>query len=139
MGRLLGGVVLLLISAFMLLGFVRSGANFAAMNTVLALLVSVVVPAVGGVVLLRVANRSERRRGTRVDRVRRATIESEILRLAMLHAGRLTADEVASALALQPDEAKTTLDGLVTREAADLDITDDGGLVYTFPDVTAST
>lgn len=134
MGRTLGGVVLLLISAFMLLGFVRSAASFATLNTMAALLISVVLPAVGGVVLLRKANRMERRGGARVERLRQATIESEILRLAMLHGGRLTTVEVASTLALQPEEAKATLDALVTREVADLDITDAGVLVYTFHD-----
>ncbi len=134
MGRTLGGLVLLLVSAFMLLGFVRSDASFAALNTIVALLVSVVLPAVGGVALLRGAAGAEGGRGGRVEKLRQATIESEILRLAMLQAGRLTVVEVASALALAPEEAKATLDALVTREVADLDITDAGVLVYTFHD-----
>lgn len=134
MGRTLGGVVLLLVSAFMLLGFVRSDASFAALNTMVAILVSVVLPAVGGVALLRTANLYGRRGSSRADALRRATIESEILRLAMLQAGRLTTVEVASTLALQPEEAKAILDGLVTREVADLDITDAGVLVYSFHD-----
>ena len=132
MGRTLGGVALLLLSVFMLLGFVRSDASFVALNTIVALLITVVLPAAGGVTLLRAANRRERRGGKRVEQLRQATIEAEILRLAMLHAGRLTAVEVSSALALQPEEAKAMLDGLVTREVADLDITDAGVLVYTF-------
>jgi hypothetical protein len=132
--RTLGGVLLLLISAFMLLGFVRSDVGFGSFNAIAAVLLSVVLPAAGGVVLLRRANRLERRGGARVDRLRQATIESEILRLAMLHDGRLTTVEVASALALPTEEAKATLDALVTREVADLDITDAGVLVYTFHD-----
>jgi hypothetical protein len=132
-GRTLGGLVLLLVSAFMLLGFIRSDASFAEVRTFLALLISVVLPAAGGVALLRGASTAGGR-GTRVEQLRQATIESEILRLAMLQAGRLTVVEVASALALQPEEAKATLDGLVTREVADLDITDAGVLVYTFHD-----
>ena len=134
MGRTVGGVVLLLVSAFMLLGFIRSGASFAALNTMLALALSVGLPAVAGVALLRGANRAGRLGGTRMRQLRQATIESEILRLAMLQAGRLTAVEVASTLALTQEEAKETLDGLVTREVADLDITDAGVLVYTFHD-----
>ena len=134
MGRTLGGVVLLLVSVFMLLGFIRSSASFAALNTLVALVISVALPAVGGLALLRGANRAERRGGTRIQQLRQATIESEILRLAMLQAGRLTAVEVASTLALTAEEAKATLDALVTREVADLDITDAGVLVYTFHD-----
>ncbi len=134
MGRTVGGVVLLLVSAFMLLGFIRSNASFAALNTMLALAISVGLPAAGGLALLRGANRAERGGGTRTRQLRQATIEAEILRLAMLQAGRLTAVEVASTLALTAEEAKETLDGLVTREVADLDITDAGVLVYTFHD-----
>ena len=134
MGRSLGGVVLLLVSAFMLLGFIRSDASFASLNTMLALAISVGLPAVGGLALLRGANRAERGGGARTRQLRQATIESEILRLAILQAGRLTAVEVASTLALTAEEAKETLDGLVTREVADLDITDAGVLVYTFHD-----
>ena len=134
MRRTLGGVLLLLVAAFMLLGFVRSDLSFGSFNAMAALLLSVVLPAVGGIVLLRRANRLERRGGARVERLRQATIESEILRLAMLQGGRLTAVEVASTLALPPEEAKASLDGLVTREIADLDITDAGVLVYTFHD-----
>lgn len=138
MGRTVGGIVLLLVSAFMLLGFIRSGASFATLNTMLALAISVALPAVGGLVLLRGANRAERRGGRRLQQLRQATIESEILRLAMLQAGRLTAVEVASTLALTAEEAKATLDALVTREVADLDITDAGVLVYTFHDAKHS-
>jgi hypothetical protein len=132
--RTLGGVLLLLVSAFMLLGFVRSDLSFGSFNAMTAVLLSVVLPAAGGVMLLRRANSMERRGGARVERLRQATLESEILRLAMLQGGRLTTVEVASTLALQPEEAKATLDGLVTREVADLDITDAGVLVYTFHD-----
>ena len=134
MRRTLGGVLLLLLAAFMLLGFVRSNLNFGSFNAMAAVLISVVLPAIGGVVLLRRANRMERRGGARVEQLRQATIESEILRLAMLQGGRLTAVEVASTLALQQEEAKASLDALVTREIADLDITDAGVLVYTFHD-----
>jgi hypothetical protein len=133
-GRTLGGVLLLLVSAFMLLGFVRSDLSLGSFNAMAAVLLSVVLPAAGGVVLLRNANSLERRGGGRVERLRQATIESEILRLAMLHDGRLTTVEVASTLALPTEEAKAMLDALVTREVADLDITDAGVLVYTFHD-----
>ena len=134
MSRTVGGVVLLLVSAFMLLGFVPSDASFASVNTIVAVLATVVLPALGGVALLRTANVHGRRSGSRADLLRRTTIESEILRLAMLRDGRLTAVEVASALALSAEESKVVLDALVMREVADLDVTEDGGLVYRFED-----
>jgi hypothetical protein len=52
----------------------------------------------------------------------------------MKQQGKLTAVEVASALAVTSEEAKRSLDSLVAREVADLDVTDDGVLVYSFHD-----
>ena len=66
--------------------------------------------------------------------LRRQTIEAEILKLAMQRQGRLTAVEVASSLALTGEEAKSSLDELVRRQAAELDFNDDGVLFYTFHD-----
>lgn len=134
MGRTVGAVVLLLVSALVLLGFVRSNASFTSLNTIVAMALTVVLPALAGVALLRSVNEHGRRRGSRAEQLRRATIESEILRLALLRDGRLTAGDVASALALTAEEAKSTLDGLVTREVADLDLDDAGALVYSFHD-----
>lgn len=131
-GRTVGAVVLLLVSAFMLLGFIRSNASFAALNTILALALTVALPAVAGVALLRSVNENGRRRGSRAEQLRQATIESEILRLAMLRDGRLTVVDVASALALSADEAKSALDELVTREVAALGLTDTSVPVYHF-------
>ena len=128
MGRVAGGGALLLLSLFMLVGFLRSSASLAAPATLAALVITVGLPAIGGVALLR----GGRRRSARVDRLRQQTLEAEILRLAMRHAGRLTAVEVASEFALTPEAAKETLDGMVTRELADLALTDGGLIVYTF-------
>lgn len=134
MSRTVGGVVLLLVSALMLLGFVRSDASFASVDTIAAVLVTVVLPALGGVALLRTANAHGRRSASRADLARRATIESEILRLAMLRDGQLTAAEAAGAIALTAEEAKEVLDALVMREVAELEISDAGELIYRFRD-----
>ena len=132
MGRKIGGAALLLLSALMLLGFARSGASLASPTALFALLITVALPAAAGVALLRGALGGNSQ--GRMQQLRRQTIDAEILRLAMRQQGRLTAVEVASALALPGDEAKNALDSLVTREVADLEVTDDGVLVYTFHD-----
>lgn len=132
MGRKIGGAALLLLSALMLLGFARSGASLASPTALFALLITVALPAAAGVALLRGALGGNSQ--GRMQQLRRQTIDAEILRLAMRQQGRLTAVEVASALALPGDEAKNALDLLVTREVADLEVTDDGVLVYTFHD-----
>jgi len=131
-GRKIGGGALLLLSALMLLGFARSGASIGSPTTLFALLITVALPAAGGVALLRGALGGNSK--ARMNQLRQQTIDAEILRLAMAQKGKLTAVQVASALALPEDEATRSLDALVVREVADLDVTDDGVVVYSFHD-----
>ena len=130
-GRTIGGIALLALAALMFVGFLRSDAELSSLRTVLALLITVGIPGGAGIMLLRAPGG---RRSKRVEELRRQTIEAEILRLAMQHGGRLTVVEVASALALPSESAKTTLDSLAERELADLEITDKGVIVYAFHD-----
>ena len=123
------GIALLILAALMAFGFSRSAASMLAPATLVALLVTVVLPAIGGATLLWGGGR---RRGERMHLLRQRTIEAEILRLAVKEGGRLTAGDVAIALALSPEEAKETLEALMTRDLADIAITDDGVLVYVF-------
>jgi len=131
-GRKIGGGALLLLAALMLLGFARSGAAIGSPTTLFALLITVALPAAGGIALLRGALGGNSK--ARMGQLRQQTIDAEILRLAMAQRGKLTAVQVASALALPEDEARRSLDALVVREVADLDITDDGVAVYSFHD-----
>jgi hypothetical protein len=131
-GRKIGGAALLLLSALMLLGFARSNASLASPTALFAVLITVVLPAAGGIALLRGALGGNSK--ARMQQLRQQTIEAEILRLAMAKQGKLTAVEVASALALPESEVRLSLDAMVTREVADLDVTDDGVLVYSFHD-----
>ena len=134
MRRYIGGGALLLLSAFMLLGFLNAG-SMAALPAAIAFVVAVVLPAVGGVTLIA----RERGRGgslaTRRDQLRRQTVEAELLRLAGEHGGRLTVVEVVTALALSQDDAKAALDSLTMQEIADMAVTDSGTIVYTFRDI----
>jgi len=66
--------------------------------------------------------------------LRQQTIDAEVLRLAVTEGGSLTAVEVATALALTPEQAKDTLDSLVGRDIADIAVTERGVVVYTFHD-----
>lgn len=135
MARLTGSALLILLSLLMLVGFLRSDAALTAPATVVALLVTVVLPAAGGVALAAGQVRGRGRLGRRRDELRRQTIESEILRLAERHSGRLTAVEVASEMAISPEAAKEALDSLALREVADIEITDSGLIVYALRDV----
>jgi hypothetical protein len=130
----IGGGALLFLSAFMLLGFLNAG-SMAAVPAAIAFVVVVVLPAVGGVTLIARERGKTGSLATRRDQLRRQTIESELLRLAGAHGGRLTVVEVVSALALSPDDAKAALDSLTMQEIADLAVTDSGTIVYTFRDI----
>ena len=132
-GRTIGGVALLAVAAFMLIGFFRTDASLTSPTAIVALLITVALPAVGGLALLRGTMTFGGRSG-RNEELRQRTIEAEILRLAMQHGGRLTVVEVAAALALPSESAKQVLDSLAEREIADLEITDAGVIVYSFHD-----
>jgi hypothetical protein len=135
MARLVGAVLLFLLSIFMLVGFLGSTASIGAPATIAALLITVGLPAAAGIALASSHFRRGGRLARRRDELRRQTIESEILRLAGQHRGRLTAVEVAQEMAISPEQAKDALDSLVLREVAELEITDAGLLVYAFSDV----
>ena len=132
MGRTVGGVALLALALFMLYGFFRSSATLSSAAGLVALVIGVVLPAIGGIALLRGRLGGPSR--ARVDALRRKTLEAETLRLAVAHGGRLTALELSVELALTPEEAKALLDDLAARELAELEITDRGVIVYAFHD-----
>lgn len=135
MSRLVWSALLLALSIFMLVGFVRSDASLAAPATIAALLITVGLPAVAAVALASGHFRGRGRLTRRREELRQQTIESEILRLAARHSGRLTAVEVASEMAITPEAAKDALDALALREQAELEITESGVIVYSFHDV----
>jgi hypothetical protein len=130
-----GGALLVLLALFMLVGFLGSSAAIGAPATIAALLLTVALPAAAGMTLASSHFRSRGRLARRREELRRQTIESEILRLAGQHGGRLTAVEVATDMAISPEAAKDALDALALREVADLEITDSGVVVYAFHDV----
>lgn len=135
MARLVGGVSLLLLSLFMLYGFVRSDASLAAPATIGALLIAVGLPAGAGAALLAGRFGHRRRVAGRKEELRQQTLDAEILRLAGRHGGKLTVVEVVGALAVSPEAAKRALDAMHTRELAEIEVTESGVLVYAFHDV----
>lgn len=135
MWTLIGGATLVLLSLFMFAGFVRSGAALSALPTMIALLITVGLPAAGGVALITRHFRYGKRLSERRDRLRQQTVESEVLRMAAQHGGRLTVVEIVTEMAIPPEHAQQALDALVEREIADIAVSDSGVLVYTFHDI----
>lgn len=117
------------LAALMLFGFLRSSLSLSSPSTIVALLITVVLPAGAALAMMRGVDTADR---TRRASLRQQTIEAEVMKLAIEQRGKLTAIEVATALALPEDETKVALDAMVEREIADIEITDEGVLVYTF-------
>jgi hypothetical protein len=133
--RTLAGAGLLVVALFMGLGFLRAEVPLAAPATLAALLLTVALPAAGGAFLLTASARERSRLSGRRALLREQTLEAELLRLATLHAGRITVVEAVAELGVTPEEATRALDRMATRGAADVEITDSGLLVYSFWDV----
>lgn len=130
--RRIVGWLLIALAAFMFIGYL--GADVSGPAAVFALLITVVLPAAGGVALVtgRVRGRAL---GARREELRQQTLEAELLRLAGRHGGRLTIVEAVSELAITPEEAKQALDALSVRGLADFEVTESGIVVYVFHDV----
>jgi hypothetical protein len=133
--KLIAAAGLGVLALFMLVGLLNSDAGLGDPGTLGAVALVIGLPAAGAAFLLRSHFAERDRRVGRKAELRRQTVESEILRLAGERGARLTAVEVATHFAMTPDGAKEALDGLVVRGQADLAVTDEGLLVYTFEDV----
>ena len=133
--KLIGAVLLALLALFMLFGLLGTDRALTSPPVVGAFLITVVLPAAGAVLLARGHFAEKSRLTGRKAELRRNTIDAEILRLAGQHAGRLTAVEVATALSMTPEAAAEALSSLGVRGQADVEVTDDGVLVYSFYDV----
>lgn len=128
-------LLLLVLALLMGWGFVRSGVSVAEPATILALLVAVGVPGAVGVLLLTGPPGQGRRLAERQERLRRETLDAELLRLAGERDGKLTVVEAVTTLGIAPEDAKDALSALVTRDLADIEVTDSGLLVYRVHDV----
>lgn len=135
MGRLLGGGGLVALAAFMLLGFFNLSQPPGLTVAVLTLLVAVAVPGAAGVALLRAHFRERSRLTGQRERLRLETHQAELVRLAERRGGKLTVVEAVADTALDSPTVEAALGKLVEQGVADIEVTDSGLLVYTFPDV----
>lgn len=137
MTKIAGALGLALLALFMFAGFLNSDADASAGARVLALGITVLLPAVGAVLLARSHFAEKSRLTGRRAELRRHATESELLRLAQARGGKLLAVEAAMSLHLPEDAAREALDVMVSRGRAELEVTDEGHLVYTFPTLNA--
>jgi hypothetical protein len=135
LNKLIGAVLLAILALFMLAGFFNSSIALSSGTALAALAITVGLPAAGAVLLARAHYGEKSRLTGRKAELRQNTIDAEILRLAGEHGGQLTAVEVATALSMTPESAAESLKSLGIRGQADVEVTDDGVLVYSFYDV----
>ena len=102
MGKLLGGVGLLILALFMLLGFFRAQPSAGTAATIVTFLLAVVLPAAGGVALLYAHRQQGHSVAQRKERLRQQTLEAEMLKLAARKGGKLTVVEVIGEMAVIP-------------------------------------
>jgi hypothetical protein len=134
-GKLWGAVALLILSLFMLLGFMRVAADGIAVAELMAFGIVVLLPLGFGIKLLRDHfGRDKRVEANKAD-MRNRTLNAEVLKLAGTHGGKLTIVEVVTALAITADEAKRVLDSLAVDGHADFQVTDSGVVVYDFQEI----
>lgn len=131
--RTIAGVTLCVVAGLMFLGFAQVGTVTIA--SFIALAIGAGIPAALGFALLTGRLGSGRNLAAAKVKLRRQTIEAEILGLAGKRDGKITLVEVISELALDDAEASEVLESLAVRGLADIQITDSGTIVYDFRDV----
>lgn len=135
MKRLTGAFALAALSLFMLAGYLRSDLDGGTPSALAAFALVVLLPAAGALLLARSHFARHAAAGARKEALRQQTIESEVLKLAVARGGKLAAVEVATQLALSPEQATEALDRLALRGQAEYEVTDAGVIVYAFHDI----
>lgn len=137
MKKITGAVALAVLALFMLAGFLNSDTAVSAGAHLLALGITVLLPAAGAALLARSHFAERSRLSGRRSELRRQATESELLRLAHGRGGKLMAVEAAMSLHLSEETAREALDVMVGAGRAELEVTDEGNLVYSFPTLKA--
>ncbi len=137
MGKLVGGILLTFVAAFMMIGFLAGGgADQSAVVRILTFGVAVGIPAAaGGALLWQHARRTRLAGPGGSEQLRSQTHQSEIVKLAQHKGGRLTTVEIVADTALSIDQAEAAMSQLVERGMAEVEITDRGLIVYRFRDL----
>jgi peptidoglycan/LPS O-acetylase OafA/YrhL len=132
MGRILAGVFLILLSLFMLLGFLQADLPAGPAARIIFFIILVLAPALGGGALLRSWFSRRRKARERKELLGQQTLQVEILKLAGANGGALRAIDAVAELGISQEEADAALERLAVRGAAEVDITESGALVYRF-------
>lgn len=138
MKRIIGGSALIGLSLFMLLGLTKAKLPQNRVVKALTIGIAVVLPmGTGAGLLYSHFKPNQKYLKTRREELQARTIQSEIIKLAIVHNGKLTAVEVVAALGISAEVAQQQLNLLTHQNLAELEITESGTLVYDFHDVQA--
>ncbi len=137
MDKLVGGIALTFVAAFMMIGFLAGGgADQSAVVRLFAFGVAVGIPgAAGGALLYQHTRRTRLTGPSGPDQLRGQTHQSEVVKLAQGRGGRLTVVEIVADTALSIDQAEAAIAALAERGMAEVEVTDGGLIVYVFPDL----
>ncbi|MEM7065514.1 MAG: hypothetical protein AAF572_20405 [Cyanobacteria bacterium P01_B01_bin.77] len=136
MNKLLGGIGLLSLSGFMLLGFFRADlSNRSIAIKGMTFGVGVGLPMVAGMGLVGSHRRDRKRLASRIVDSRFLVLRSEILKLAQQNQGKLTEIEIIFELGIEQAVANEVLTDLCNQDLAEIEMTQSGLLVYVFPDI----
>lgn len=131
MGKLIGAGSLGLVSTVMLMGYFNADVSGPA--SVIALFLSVGLPALGSAALVRSHLRDTGTLRRNRGRLRRESLEAEILQLAARHGGKLTVLEVVAATATDSQRTEEALESLHMQSLTEIEVSESGVLVYSFP------
>lgn len=136
MNKLLGGIGLLSLSGFMLLGFAKADLSdqSTAVKT-MTFAMGVGLPAAAGLGLVHSHRRDRKLLATHIVNSRLIALRSEILKLARENQEKLTEIEVISELGIEPAVANEVLTTLCQQDLAEIEMTDSGLIVYAFRDI----
>lgn len=133
--RRLGGILLVGVAVFMALGFALSDAPRSLGVTLATLLIAVGIPAGAGIALIRSHYREHQSLTADRAELRLQTWESELVKLATAHGGKLTVVEAVAATGLRAPQVEEALRSLHEQGVAEIDVTESGMLVYRFRDI----
>lgn len=135
MNRLTFGIILIILSLFMLIGFFNAKLEEGVFVTFLTFSIIVILPFVSGTLLIYYYYRDKTKLQRNKQNLAIKNLEAEVLKLAQKKGGSLTAVEVMADLAVNSETAKQVLESLAVQSLAEVEITESGVIVYSFYDV----
>jgi uncharacterized membrane protein len=135
MKRVVGGTMLMTVGLFMLLGFANADSDKSLAVRLIAFGIAVLLPLCTGAALVVSHYRRRHRLQTGRDKLARMSLESEVVKLARVKGGKLTAIEVVADLAVGKSTAVRLLESLAAQGLAEVELTESGVTVFAFYDV----